>query len=62
MTEIRGACKVLVGLLRERNNLVDLNADRIILKLILEELIGMAWTELMWLSIGASGGLLLERY
>ena len=35
MGEIRGACKVLVELLRERNHLVDLAADRIILKLIL---------------------------
>jgi hypothetical protein len=35
MGEFRGARKVLVGLLRERNHLVDLADDRMILNFIL---------------------------
>jgi hypothetical protein len=46
------------GNLRERDHLEDLRLDRrIILKYIFKKLDG-AWTRLMWLRIGTSGGLL----
>jgi hypothetical protein len=46
--EKRGACKVLVGDLRERDHLEDVGVDvRIILKLVFKKWDGEAWTGLM---------------
>ena len=44
--------------LRERNHLEDQGIDRmIILRLIFRKWgVGAAWTELIWLGIGTSGG------
>ena len=43
-----------------RENLEALGVDgRILLKWILQKSVGRAWTGLLWLRIGASGGLVL---
>jgi hypothetical protein len=53
----RGAYRILVGNLKERNHLEDRGLDgRIILKWVFKEWGGEAWTELICLRIGTSGG------
>jgi hypothetical protein len=54
--ERRGAYRVLVGELRERDHLEDLGIDRkIILRWIFRKWDGGAWTGLIWLSIQTDG-------
>jgi hypothetical protein len=56
MGEKRNACRLLVGKSgRKEDQDVDLS---IILGWILERRDGVGWTGLVWLRIGASGGLL----
>jgi hypothetical protein len=44
--------------MKERSYMEDLNIDgRIMLKLILKQQSGRAWTGLIWVRIGKSGGL-----
>jgi hypothetical protein len=53
----RGAYRVLVGNLKERDHLEDLGLDgRIILKWVFKKWGGETWTELIWLRIGTGGG------
>jgi hypothetical protein len=59
MGKRRGAYRVLVGDLVERDHLEDLIVDgRIMLKLILKKWSGDARTGLIWIGIGSGGGLL----
>jgi hypothetical protein len=53
----RCVCKVLVGK-PEGGHMEDLRVDRIILKWVLNEQNGRAWTEFIGLRIGRSGGTL----
>jgi hypothetical protein len=49
---------VLMGTLKERDNLEDLSVDgTVIIKWTLKEHNGMAWIGLIWLKTGKSGGL-----
>jgi hypothetical protein len=57
MGDRRGAYRVLVGDLMERDHLEDLGIDgRIILKWIFKMWDGEAWTGLLWLRIETGGG------
>jgi hypothetical protein len=57
--EGRGAYRILVGDLKEGDHLEDPDIDgRIILKWIFKKRDWGAWTGLIWLRIGAGGGLL----
>jgi len=59
MRQSRGAYRVLVGKLRLRDHLESPDVDvRLILKWIFRKLNWRAWTGLIWLRIGACGGLL----
>jgi hypothetical protein len=59
MREFRNASRKLVGKLEEKNHLGDLGVyRRMILKLTLKEQDMKVWIQLIWLNIGASGGLL----
>jgi hypothetical protein len=54
--ERRGACRILVGNLRERDHLEDLCIDgKKILRWIYRKWNGAAWTGLIWLRIGTGG-------
>jgi len=56
--EKRNAYRVLVGNLKERDNLEDLSVDEtVILKWALKEHNGMAWSGFIWLKTGKSSGL-----
>ena len=57
MGERRGVYWVLMGNLRERDNLEDPGIDgRIILRWIFRKLVVGAWTGSSWLRIGTGGG------
>ena len=49
MGDRRGAYRVLMGKLRERDRLEDLDVDRTILKSLLGKSVGKTWTRLIWL-------------
>jgi hypothetical protein len=50
---------MLVGKPEGKDHSEDLSADRrIILKWILKKEVGRMWTELIWLNVGTSGGLI----
>jgi len=60
--EKRNAYRVLVGNMKERANLEDLSVDgTVILKCVLKEHNGMAWSGFIWLKTGKSGGLFSAR-
>jgi hypothetical protein len=57
MEDRRGVYRILVGDVRERDNLEDLDVDgSIILKLILKKWDGEPWSGLIWLRTGTGGG------
>jgi hypothetical protein len=59
MGERRGSYKGLDETPEEKGNLEDISVDRsIILKWVLEKSVGRAWTGLILLHVGISGGLL----
>jgi hypothetical protein len=59
MGDRRGAYRVLVGDLRERDHLEGLGVDgRIMLKWICEKWDGGTWAGFIWLRIWTGGGLL----
>jgi len=63
MGERRGAHRVLVRKLKERDNLENLGlSGKIILKCIFKKWVGRAWTGLIWLRIGTGGGVCYYCY
>ena len=57
LRERRGVYRVLVGVLRERDNLEDLSVEgRVILKWVFKRWDGEIWSELLWLRIGTGCG------
>jgi hypothetical protein len=62
MGDRRGAYRVLVRKPEGKRPLGNLSVDwRLILTHILKKSLGCAWTGLIWLRIGKTGGLLLTR-
>ena len=54
---LKNACRVMMKK-SEGNKFGDIGIDRRVLKLTVKKYDEMAWTEFMWLRVGAGGGLL----